>query len=93
MDINVGQIIEIVNSIPGGLTISGILLWIIPRFFPKEKLAGIAKKIVRTFLPKINISGEGWRATVLFIAKEVIDEADDIFEKQDRIDETKVSNE
>lgn len=90
MDIDVSKIIDFANSIPGGLTAAGFLAWLLPRIIKKELAAKWARSAIRALFSRINMGGQGWRATVLYIAANMVDEADKIFDanrksKQDTI--------
>lgn len=81
MDLDIGRIIEIVNSVPGGITFGAAMLWLLPRIIKKETLGKWSRSLVRKFLPMARLDGQGWRATVLYVASQAVDEADKVFEE------------
>jgi hypothetical protein len=84
VNIDIKSILDVINSIPGGLTVAGALLWLLPRVVKKETAAKWVRGAVRALFSRIDMGGQGWRATVLFIAANAVDEADKIFDMSGR---------
>ena len=80
MDIDISKVIDFANSIPGGLTTAGFLSWLLPKVIKKELAAKWARCAIRVLFSRINIGGQGWRATVLYVAAAAVDEADRLFD-------------
>lgn len=78
------DVLELVNSIPGGLTFAGVLLWLLPRVIKKETAAKWVRAAIRALFSRIDMGGQGWRATVLYVAANAVDEADKIFDTTGR---------
>lgn len=84
MNIDINSVIDVINSIFGGLSVAGILMWLLPRVIRKEAAAKWVRAFIRAVFARVDMGGQGWRATVLFIAANAVDEADKIFDMTGR---------
>lgn len=74
------NIISMASGTLGGLSISGFIAFLLPRVIKKEVAAKWCRAGVRLLFAKIDMGGQGWRATVLYVMANVVDEADKLFD-------------